>query len=256
MRTMQTWITRKLVDLVLEFSPVEYIIEERFSSCIYKYHIIKIIDNLEDRFKIANYCSLSKIYEAPSFKGLISNFFDPNNLHLSPKDVAVCVNISISGYCNEKDTYNDVIIDFSYSFLEKLKKRIIRDKRLNNLLSSIGKDITYLQLDYDRDEIETTLSSKKGIFSHYFKSFEDKNFSHQITIWHQADGKSWLEWKSEDSITLNLDPSSIREGFFLIGFDYSQGEESLAYATRIKEYEYFSGVSGSIKDADRVIWLR
>lgn len=77
------------------------------------------------------------------------------------------------------------------------------------------------------------------MFNYYFKSFEDKNFSQQITIWHQANGQNWLERRSEDSITINVDSSNIREGFFLTGFEYTKDGKNLEYATQIDGNEYF-----------------
>ncbi|MEL7006862.1 MAG: hypothetical protein AAFN93_29680, partial [Bacteroidota bacterium] len=69
-------------------------------------------------------------------------------------------------------------------------------------------------------------------------------------------GKTWIEWKPEDSIILNIDPGNIREGFFLTGFDYSNNEGSLTYATRMNGYEYFDDIEHDMQNLERAIWLR
>ena len=137
-----------------------------------------------------------------------------------------------------------------------MRQRIIIDTRLRELFSKLGKDPKKICSDIDRADIEEILENKKKMFTYYFKLFEDKHFNYQITIWHQSAGKTWIEWKPEDSIILNIDPGNIREGFFLTGFDYSNNEGSLTYATRMNGYEYFDDIEHDMQNLERAIWLR
>ena len=252
---MLTWI-KEIVNLSSKLLPTQYLFRKKLDYYIYEFHITSIIKELDKLFDISTYCSLADIHKASPFRGLIGELFRSNEFYPSLKDIAIAINISIKGYCNEKETYNGEIIDLSYSFIEKLRQRIMDDPRLSELFSQLGKDVKKICSDFNRNDIEETLKNKKEMFTYYFKSFENKNINYQITISHQAAEKTWIEWEPEDSITLDIDRANIREGFFLLGFDYSNNGKSLTYATSINGYEYFDGIDNDKKNINRAIWLK
>jgi hypothetical protein len=68
---------------------------------------------------------------------------------------------------------------------------------------------------------------------------------------------NWLDWGSENCITIYTDPEEVREGFFLLGFDYTKTEtnEDLMIATRVEGYEYFYFNNYNLSRGD-VIWMK
>ncbi|MEO0646198.1 MAG: hypothetical protein AAFZ17_08610 [Cyanobacteria bacterium J06650_10] len=253
---MLNWI-KEILNLSSRVLPIQYRLEKATREFyVYDFHVKKIFEELSRSYQLSDYFKLDDILTASPFRGLISELFSPNDFYLSQKDIAVATSICMRGYCDNQKQKNDNIIDFSYAFLKKLRVRIIEDQQLQERFSRIKKDAQEIVTDFDRSEIEETLANKKKLFTHYFRSFEDSNFDYQITVWHQAPDQSWIDCRSENSITIRIDPSSIREGFFLIGFDYESKGESLFYATRIARREYFNGTKSGFEDIDEAIWLK
>jgi len=220
----------------------------------WKFHIIPIVKIANSKFIITDYCDLSHVFTTPSVCGLINHFLRTNKYYLNAKDIAVAIIMSVSAYCNKSRTDYNRIIDFSYYFLTEIKIRVQEDKLLQDLLSARGKDIKIWETEYDRLEIEEIVnSSRKKLFESYFRSFEHKNFSTKVKIWHPGETTNWIDWKPENSIEIGLNTSfAIREGFFLLGFDYDINNRGLSSASNYKGYEYINESPGR----ERPIWLR
>ncbi|MDH5524754.1 MAG: hypothetical protein OEY01_12280 [Desulfobulbaceae bacterium] len=242
-----------VIKLLTYIYPIRKFYHQRICSRFYNYHVLEIIKKVNSEYKICSYFDLIYVFKQPPFRGLINTLFQPNNFYLSPKDIAIAINISISGFCNPKHTNNEKIIDFSFHLASEIKERVKLDTLLNSELDKIKKDINLLVENFERNEIIKILSNKKKMFEEYFKTFADERFNDEITIWHQNQENSFIEWQKEDSITVKINFNKIREGFFLKGFDYSSKKHgSLWVATNIKGYEYFNGK----QDKAEIVWLK
>lgn len=242
-----------LLKLLTYAYPVRKFYHQIIRSRFYNYHVLEIIKKTNSKYKICSYFDLIYVFKQPPFRGLINTLFQPNNFYFSPKDIAIAINISISGFCNQKTTNNEDIIDFSYHIASEIKERVKLDNILNAELEKLKKDIDLIKDDFSRSEINKILSNKNKMFEDYFKTFEDERFDDEITIWHQNQENSFLEWQRDDSITIKINFNKIREGFFLKGFDYSSKKYgSLWVATNIKGYEYFNGE----QDKAEIVWLK
>ncbi|EAB4114473.1 hypothetical protein EOH33_25205, partial [Salmonella enterica] len=65
---------------------------------------------------------------------------------------------------------------------------------------------------------------------------------------------TWIDWTEKNSIRININPYKIREGFFLIGFDYRDvtNDKRLHVASNKDGYEYFNKC---LKNSSRV-WMQ
>lgn len=178
-----------------------------------------------------------------------------NQIYPSPKDIAVAIAIATKEYGDLDGKYISNIIDLAFHLAIEIKERISSDDTLKSILIDLGKNIESFDTDITRVEIEKSFKSKKQLFVDYFQTFKDPRFNYAIKVWHQGGEIDWVEWQEEDSITININPAKIREGFFLVGFDYSimSTGETLKFATRKNGYEYFNGDLDKYKD---IIWAR
>lgn len=207
-----------------------------------QYHLKTIILNANKSYKVSEYLDLVFAMNQPSFKGLISGYFYPNEYYPTPLDFAVAINISVNAYCNKEYSNYEAIIDTAYHISNEIKKRIIRDDFLRDLLKMSNKKLDNIVVgDFPRNEIENVFKDKKMLFKSYFKTYGNENFSTNIRIWHQGYDTTWIEWKKEDSLDLKLDLCKIREGFFIGGFDYLiNNKEQLRIAYRKDGFEYYN----------------
>lgn len=190
--------------------------------------------------------------QAPPFRGLISETFKASEFYPSAKDVAVA--LAVSAETSGEDYSIAKTIDFSYVFIEKLKRRIISVPKLNQLFSRFAKDVRRLSTDVDRHKLKATMAEHKTLFAYYFKSFEDKNFSVEMVVTPRHNEQSSPSCQLDDPIQLTIDPSAVREGFFLSQFNYSQNGVPLTHATRYNGYEYFNGMDIGLGKRKDVIW--
>lgn len=242
----------KLIKYFNYIYPIRSFYYKQVRKTFYYYHIQKAIKEANSKYKISSYYDLIDVFNQRPFRGLINTLFEPDNFYFTCKDIAIAVNISVNGFYNKEHTNNESIIDFAYNFSSEIKKIIKLDLILSEELQRIKKNVDLICDNIDRDEIRDTLSTKKKIFYHYFKTFEDLRFSEKITIFHQSESKTWVEWNREDSISVYLNLQKIREGFFMVGFDYSSEKYGwLSRATNNGYYEYFNG---EIK-RNNIVWL-
>jgi len=158
-------------------------------------------------------------------------------------DVAVAINIATGHYCdNEFNNFSHEIIDFSYHVSHEIKESIIKNKIMRDGLVDYGKDISLMDTNSDRTAIECLFKNKKDLFQYYFSTFNNPSYNHSIQIWHQGNDNTWIDWDENNSICININPYKIREGFFLIGFDYRDitNNERLHVASNKDGYEYFN----------------
>jgi hypothetical protein len=219
----------------------------------YHYHVREIMEKANSYFRISPSFDLIYVFNQPSFRGLINTLFEPNNFYFSCTDIAIAVNITIHGYCNKDYVDNESIVDFAYHFSDEVKERVRLDPLLSKELTVIGKDVKLIIDDTDRNEVNQAFSSKKTMFRHYFKTFEAPGFDKKVIVWHQNEDQCWIVWDTEDSIAVSVNPQKIREGFFLMGFDYSSDTYgSLDVATNDGRYEYFNDVREGVE----IAWAR
>ncbi|UII26208.1 hypothetical protein LVD15_23370 [Fulvivirga maritima] len=199
------------------------------------------IETISSKFSIADDFDLDYAFSQSPVKGLISSMFDPNQHYFNSLDLSVAINIAINGYCNPQYTSNENIIDSANFICEELKKRIYDDKILTEYLKEIHKELSQFDYYVEGQEIQNVLSDKLLIFRTYFSRFENSGCTHAITIYHQSKDNTWIDWSSENTITIKHHCKGFNEGFFLFGFDYqlSTGER-LRIASREDGAEYFN----------------
>lgn len=223
-------------------SPFHYIFKRNLSHYLYQKSILRILTSVNDK-KLRGWYRPLDLIDAREFRGIINSLFQPGDYHFSTMDIAVAINIATGHYCdNEFNKFSHEIIDFSYHFSREIKESIIKNKVMRDGLIDYGKSISLIEVNSERTEIENLFKSKKGLFKHYFSTFNNTNFNHSIRIWHQSNDNSWGDWNEKNSICININPYKIREGFFLVGFDYFDitNSEGLSIASNKDGYEYFN----------------
>ena len=116
----------------------------------------------------------------------------------------------------------------------------------------MNKSIQDIENENCREKLLNILVNKRSLFIHYFNGFNDIRYYFSIRVWHQANEKNWIDNNVENSLIININPLRIREGFFIIGFDYTRlsDGETLKVACNENGYEYFNQYSRN------VIWAR
>jgi len=201
-------------------SPFHYIFKRKLSHYLYQKNIIGILTSVNDKKLRERYRPLDLI-DAREFRGIINSLFQPGDYHFSTMDIAVAINIATAHYCdNEFNKHSHEIIDFSYHLSREIKESIIKSKVMRDGLIDYGKNTSLIDVNSERTAIEDLFKNKKDLFKHYFSTFNNTNFNHSIRIWHQSNDNTWVDWSEKNSISININPYKIREGLFLVGFDY------------------------------------
>jgi hypothetical protein len=245
----------KIFSLSQRFYPVKTFLRRRWEKYFLNYHVAEILKISSDHFEISAHLKVRDLVHAPQFRGLMNEILKANKIYPTPKDIAVSIAIATEEYGDIEGKYIPNIIDLAFHLATEIKERISSDDTIKSILLDLSKNIDLFDIDITRAEIEKSFESKKHLFVDYFQTFIDLRFNYAIKVWHEGSEIDWVEWHEQDSITININPARIREGFFLVGFDYSieSSEERLMIATRQNGYEYFNGHVG--KSAD-VIWAR
>ncbi|MGE4666962.1 hypothetical protein AB8970_20910 [Yersinia enterocolitica] len=240
--------------LEIIFSPFNYLLTRKMAHYLYQKTINKILTDL-------NYIRLSGRYKpvdlmmCREFRGLINSLLEPDGYYYSVTDIAVAINISTSHFSeNTFDRNSHEIIDFSYHILSEIKASIIKNKIINEGLKNYNKDVNLIDTNSVREGIEYLFRNKKELFKHYFSTFNGSRYNHRFKIWHQSNDNTWVDWSEVNSTDININPYKIREGFFLVGFDYSditQGER-LQVASNKGGYDFFN----KFIDQKSCIWMK
>lgn len=234
--------------------PVKIFLQRRVADYFFHYHVSELLKHASSRYKISDRHPISLIKNKPAFRGTVKEIFRTNSFYPEPIDFAVALKVATGEFGNQADQFNDAIIDLAYHLAIDVKNRIATDELLKGSFSELGKDLKKLDANQKRDIVVSIFEDKKSLFTRYFDSFQDTRFSSGIKVWHQSQENCWIEWGEKDSITVNLDLLRVREGFFLVGFDYSDAQtgDSLMIATTKHGYEYFNGLDVSSND----VWVR
>ena len=221
----------------------------RVSSYFFKYKVNNILDESSGYFKISDRITAKELYKSRVFRGLAKTYLNTDNKLPNALDFAIAIKVSLAEYDSK---YDNTIIDLSYHIFTEIKRLLLTDSMLQKALKNLNKSMLEIENDIGRAEILNIISNKKSLFTHYFKGFIDARYHFAIRVWHQANDKSWIDNDFENSIVVNLNPLRIREGFFLVGFDYTRlsDGETLKIACNESGYEYFNQYSKNN------IWVR
>ncbi|HDM8047756.1 TPA: hypothetical protein P0E07_000827 [Vibrio fluvialis] len=243
----------KMVGSLYNFYPIRQYVLKRIEKYFLSYHVEKILEEASHTFQISDYQYVTDLAEKSPFRGMMSEFVRVGDFCPSPQDIAVAINISINAYCNEHGRNLDKIIDLAFHISHEIKSRLVSDPILKSVLCDIHKDIKKIKTTGNRDEINRLFSNKKELFLSYYSTFEKPEFSYSIKVWHQDQDNTYIDWFEKNALTVHLNPLRIREGFFLVGFDYfcNESKSNLMCATRIEGYEQFDGDWNN-----NVIWVR
>ncbi|EPG0327010.1 hypothetical protein ACSWSC_000175 [Vibrio alginolyticus] len=241
----------KCLSVLYNFYPVKIFLNKRIERYFLNYHIAQILQESSDIYVIATYCRLSDLKDKSPLRGVLCEYLRVGDFYPTPKDLAVAINVSINAYCNQKFVNESSIIDLAFHLSHEIKRRLFEDPLLKKVCDDFGKDISIYSSSGNRMEIEQLFADKKNLFISYFSTFEKLEFSYSVKVWHQSQENSFIEWKEQDAINVHLNPMRIREGFFLMGFDYhcNQSNRGLRLATRSNDYETFNGDSNG-----KIIW--
>lgn len=208
-----------------------------------------------DEKKLFGWYKPSNLIESREFRGMINSILQPGSYHYSAMDIAVAINITTSHFCENKlNKDSHEIIDMAYHIVSELKDVAIKNKIIGDGLNEYGKSIGLINVDSERSEIERLFTDKKALFKYYFSTFNDSRYHHAIKIWHQGNDNTWIDWAESNSINVNVNPHKIREGFFLIGFDYYNitSHEKLHVASNEDGYEFFNRYI----DRNSCVWMQ
>lgn len=244
----------KIFGLLHNIYPIKKYLRKIIVEYFFNYHINEILAHASSHFSISENRNANELRYEPAFRGLINDIFKNNDIYPSPKELAIAINVSIEAYCDQKLSHHNAIIDLAYHIANEIKVRILSDEVLKIIFHDLGKDVDKILINEKRSDIDRCFQNKKQLFENYFNSFNDTRFNYGIKIWHQGEDTEWIEWNESESITVHLDPTKVREGFYLIGFDYSIAAtgENLNIATRVDGYEYFN----RLEQNSTVIWAR
>jgi len=115
---------------------------------------------------------------------------------------------------------------------------------------------------YDVKELERIISDREELYRNYFKLFEDKNGVDKIRIFYPENGESWIRWKNEYSIDINVNLSKgLLYGFCRVGFDYykiisNNSFKTLKCAYIENEKEILCFDDSSCSEYNIIIWSR
>jgi hypothetical protein len=234
-------------------SPFHYLLNGRLAHYLYGKIIEKILSDVNEE-KLLGWYKPSRLMNSREFRGMINSIIQPGEYYYSAMDVAVAINIATFHFSeNSLNKNSHEIIDMSYHITTEIKEAIMKNKIIRDNLKEYGKDIGLIDTESERTEIEHLFIDKKTLFKHYFSTFNDLRYEHTIRIWHQSNSNTWIDWSEENSIDIKINPYKIREGFFLIGFDYRDitKNERLSYASNKNGYEFFN----KHLDGKSYVWL-
>ncbi|WP_320151090.1 hypothetical protein [uncultured Tolumonas sp.] len=240
----------KLLDWVL------FPFKNRVTSFIAKWflnvHVRSILRECDSIFNISSEMSPLDLINQRAFRGLIREYVQSDYFLPNVKDIAVSINLSCDHYLNGTPAHESNIIDLAYHICSELKRRIALDSSLRSTFINLDKSASDINNKISREEISNIFNSKKSLFTDYFTTFSDDRYNYSVKIWHQSESTPWLDWDNEHTLVVKLNPVRIREGFFLIGFDYTEISTgySLKVASEIRGYEYFNNCYGNI------VWAR
>lgn len=222
---------------------------KRAASYFFDFKVKNLLHESSGYFKISDRVSAKKLYKSRVFRGLANSYLNTDDKLPNALDFAVAIKVSLAEYDSK---YNDTIIDLSYHLFTEIKRFLYTDSVLKKALKNLDKSIKDIENENSRAQILNILENKKLLFTHYFKGFIDSRYHFSIRVWHQANKKSWIDNDVDNSLVININPLRIREGFFIIGFDYTRlsDGETLKVACNENGYEYFNQYSKNN------IWVR
>ncbi len=220
-----------------------------------KYHIVPIIKEINgEKIYDDNHLTLRDAVVSDSFEhGVLDYFLKPNNYMLNTKDIAIALNIAVFGH-SHTTFKKDVVIDASFYLTKKLKERFILDENLRYIINELGKDINDFNYGTNRDEIETIFADKELVFKEYFNIYTSVDYTEKVTVFYPGYGKTWIDFKKNESFQVSIYKYDIPRGFFLRGFDYKSDKDGwLSLVLRTKEKEYFNPLKTT---EGKLIWLK
>lgn len=234
--------------------PIKIFLRKRVVDYFTYYHLREILDEASRHFRVSRIRRITDLKFEPAFRGLINELFQSKDFYFSSKDLAISISVALDLYNTKNQHLTEELIDLSFHLTERICERIASDYLLITVFQDLGKEIKNIDSNTDRGDIRECLSEKRHIFKHYFSSYNDPRYSHEIKVWHSGEGKSWIEWNEEDSLIVTINPARVREGFYLIGFDYFSitKDTTLSRATTENGYEFFNGSL----DTGTVIWAK
>lgn len=235
-------------------SPFNFILKGRLVHYIYNKSVKSILMDMDEK-KLLGWYKPSSLLESREFRGMINSLLQPGNYHYSAMDIAVAINISTFHFSKSemnKDSHD--IIDMAYHIVSELKEVAIKNKIIRDGLNEYGKNVNLIETNSERSKIEKLFMNKKELFKYYFSTFNDSRYHNTIKVWHQGNDNTWIDWSEDNSVNVNINPHKIREGFFLIGFDYSNitCNERLRVASNKNGYEFFN----KFIDRKSCIWMQ
>jgi hypothetical protein len=243
----------KSLGLIRYFTPVDNFIRNRIIGIFWNKTVFPICEIIQNSSDISQYISLKQALNEYPARALINSIFYDNERRFTNLDVAVALYISMHAYINPNLVDKEKVVAVSAIFTKLLIENLRSSKLYKNELKRIDKDRKLFDYKIHRDIVKETLFNNKKLFTHHFKSYEEQSFPDFLRVWHPKKGQSWIDWNMNDSIRVHIDSTKVPEGFFLVGFDYSNRNNNfLKIAVRKNGYEYFNR---EVKNG-KIVWIQ
>lgn len=219
------WVRMQLLK-ILKWYIFNFIIL-RFIKKIQRQGIVHLFDDY-DSF------TLNDAIESKAFKhGLIDHFLSPNRFIPNAEDIAVTLNIGVSGHSSECFNTDDVI-EIAFLLDEKLKEKAKLDAAFSYIMKLLHKDYNNVEKS-TLEDVEKLMNDKVKVFEHYFGIFESDNFRVLLNVYYPGYGKTWVDYLEEESLQVRVSKYDLPRGLFLTEFAYKSKKDGwLRRAVRTK----------------------
>ena len=191
---------------------------------VFNIHILRFIKKIQKNgvvylFDIDDWLTLDHAIHSEAFKnGLIDYFLSPNGFTPNAKDIAVTLNIGVSGHSSEYFK-TDEVIEIAFLLHKELKEKAKFDPAMRYIMELLNKSFDDSE-ESKFENVKRLLQDKVKVFEHYFGIFESVNYNELITVYYPGYGKTWVDYLDEESLKIRVSKYDLPRGIFLIGFDY------------------------------------
>lgn len=149
------------------------------------------------------------------------------------------------------------IVGIGEAIIQMWKKSILKEKE-DNIKCFDNND-----LEINKEMLIEIINNREEIIKSFFRDMEDINGADEIKIYYPKNGQSWIEWKDEYSIKINLNLNKgVPLGFTRTGYDYFKKVDEtwehlkIAYLSKDKTREIMRVHNLEVpSDEELIIWV-
>jgi|GEM_PF-2986409 len=227
--------------VVRSVRPIDRYVNKNITDRLWRTTVIPTAEWIARNYKVSTSMPFAYSISHYPVKALIDSLFSYDRRVLTNHSMAVAMYMTLHGYVSKKYVFKEGVIEAAGHMTKAIANALSDSQIFKSELKRFNKDHNEIDYTIHRDWIMNSLSTNKELFENYFGSFREESFYDYITVWCPREGQSWIDWDTKASVKVNLDPTKIPAGFFLVGFDYSDGMGGyLRQAFRKDGYEYFN----------------